>query len=177
MSMISKGVEDVGQIILVTIMISLVLGSILGLTIFSNIDLTGTATNETSTNVTNITDSTFAIISTYSNAVCVLTTIVNSTGGESVAAGNYTFTGDGCTLILEDDSGYIGEDLNATYGWTSETTNTLAGINVSALSAIFAAFIVAVTAFITIGGTLLGILWILPYIRPLFRKDALGMSD
>jgi hypothetical protein len=49
-------------------------------------------------------------------------------------------------------------------------------INVSALEAIFASFVVAVTAFVVIGGTLLGILWILPYIKPLFKKDAMGMS-
>ena len=64
--------------------------------------------------------------------------------------------------------------LGSILGATVFTSITI--INVTALSAIFAAFVVAVTAFIVIGGTLLGILWILPYIKPLFKKDALGMS-
>jgi len=88
MSMISKGVSEVGGVILKIVMLALILGSILGATVFSSITI----------------------------------------------------------------------------------------INVTALEGIFAAFVVAVTAFVVIGGTLLGILWILPYIKPLFKKDAMGMS-
>ena len=171
---ISKGVGEVGNIIMVIVLYALVLGSILGISIFANIDVTGTGNNETLVNVTNITTSSFAIVGTYSTAVCVLDSVHNSTSGQVLTAGNYTASS--CTIILDDASTYIGEDLNVTYGWTYESSNTLAGIDVDALSAIFAAFVVAVTAFIIIGGTLLGILWILPYIKPLFRKDALGMS-
>ena len=88
MSMISKGVSEVGGVVLKIVMLALILGSILGATVFSSITI----------------------------------------------------------------------------------------INVTALEGIFAAFVVAVTAFVVIGGTLLGILWILPYIKPLFKKDAMGMS-
>ena len=88
MSMISNGVSEVGGVVLKIVMLALILGSILGATVFSSITI----------------------------------------------------------------------------------------INVSALQAIFAAFVVAVTAFVVIGGTLLGILWILPYIKPLFKKDAMGMA-
>lgn len=88
MSSISKGVSEVGNVVLKIVMLALVLGSILGATVFASITI----------------------------------------------------------------------------------------VNITALSAVFSAFVVAATAFITIGGTLLGILWILPYIKPLFKKDALGMS-
>ncbi len=54
--------------------------------------------------------------------------------------------------------------------------STITIVNVTLLSEVFSAFVVAVTGFIVVGGTLLGILWILPYIKPLFKKDALGMS-
>lgn len=175
MSMIEKGVSDVGKTVLTIVLVSLILGSILGLAIFENIDVSGSVTNETLTNVTNITTSTFAIIGTYSNADCTLGDVHNATGGEVLTSGNYT---EGtCTIILANDSAYIGEDLNVSYSWEYESTSTLSGINVSALSAIFAAFIVAITAFMVIGGTLLGILWILPYIRPLFKKDSMGISE
>ena len=176
-SKISKGVGEVGHAVMVIVFFALVLGSILGIAIFQNIDASGTVNNETLSAIDNVTNATFSIITTYPTAVCTLTSLINTTGGETVAAGNYTFYDDGCNIILEDDSEYIGEDVNSTYTYTATTSNTLAGINVDALSAIFAAFVVAVTAFVVIGGTLLGILWILPYIRPLFKKDALGMSD
>jgi len=45
-------------------------------------------------------------------------------------------------------------------------------VNATALSATFAAFVVGVTAMITIGGTIIGILWLLPYIKPLFSKNS-----
>ena len=160
---------------MIIVFFSLILGSILSISIFSNIDASGTETNETLTALDNITNDTFSIVSTYPTAVCTLTSIVNATDATAITAGNYTNVN--CKIILEDDSEYIGEDVNVTYTYTATTSSTLAGINVDALSAIFAAFVVAVTAFVVIGGTLLGILWILPYIKPLFKKDALGMSD
>ena len=174
-SKISKGVGEVGQAIMVIVFFALVLGSILAIDIFTNIDASGTETNETLSALDNITNATFAIVTTYPTAVCTLTDIVNTTGGEDIAAGNYTNVN--CFIILEDDSEYIGQDINVTYTYTATTSNTLAGINVDALSAIFAAFVVAVTAFVVIGGTLLGILWILPFIKPLFKKNTMGMSD
>ena len=172
---ISKGVGEVGSIIMITVFFALVLGSILSIDIFTNIDVDGTVTNETITNASAVTNSTMAIIATYPAATCTLTSLVNSTDAVAVPASNYTFYTD-CNLILTATSGFIGEDVNATYAYTYESSNTLAGIDVDALSAIFAAFVVAVTAFIVIGGTLLGILWILPFIKPLFKRDALGMS-
>ena len=174
-SNISKGVTEVGSAIMVIVFFALILGSILSIDIFANIDVDGTVTNETVTNVTAIANSTMAIIATYPTATCTLTSLVNSTDATTVPASNYTFYTD-CNLILTAGSDYIEEDVNATYAYEYESSNTLAGIDVNALSAIFAAFVVAVTAFVVIGGTLLGILWILPFVRPLFKKDALGMS-
>jgi len=50
-------------------------------------------------------------------------------------------------------------------------------VNATALSAIFAAFVVAITALIAVGGTILGVLWLLPYIKPLLAKNSgLNMS-
>ncbi len=175
MSIINKGVGEVGRAVMVIALVSLILGSILGLAIFQNIDLSGTTNEEILTAVDNITATDFAILAISSNADCTLTNVTNSSNGGTLAAGNYT---EGtCTIILADDSEYIGFDLNVSYTWEYESTATLAGINVSALSTIFGAFIVAITAFMVIGGTLLGILFILPYIRPLFKKDATGMTE
>lgn len=175
-SSISKGVGEVGHIIMVIVFFALVLGSILSVDLFSNIDVTSSVTNETLSAVNATVNSSFAILSTYPAATCTLTSLVNATDAAVVPASNYTFYTD-CNLILTAGSDFIDEDVNITYGYTYTSNNTLAGIDVTSLSAIFAAFVVAITSFIVIGGTLLGILWILPFIKPLFKKDALGMSD
>lgn len=58
---------------------------------------------------------------------------------------------------------------------SSSAFSSLTIVNATALQATFAAFVVAATALITVGGTILGVLWILPYIKPLFdKKGGLG---
>lgn len=60
---------------------------------------------------------------------------------------------------------------------SSSAFTSLTIVNATALQATFASFVVAVTALITVGGTLLGVLWILPYIKPLLKKDSgIGMA-
>jgi len=170
-SKISKGVGEVGQIIMVIVFTALVLGSILGISLFSNIDATGTVANETAyINTTGYT----LLYSTETDIVYDSVVILNATDNTTIAAGNYTLSAAG---LLTNATAVNYDSVLVTYGYTYETSSTLSGINVNALSAIFAAFVVAVTAFITIGGTLLGILWILPFIKPLFKKNALGMSE
>ena len=53
----------------------------------------------------------------------------------------------------------------------SSAFSALTIVNATALSATFAAFVVAVTALITVGGTIIGVLWLLPYIKPLLSKN------
>ena len=60
---------------------------------------------------------------------------------------------------------------------SSTAFSSLTIVNTTTLQATFAAFVVAITAMITVGGTILGIVWLLPYIKPLFAKNnGLGMS-
>jgi len=47
-------------------------------------------------------------------------------------------------------------------------------VNTTTLSASLAAFITAAIAFIAVGGTLIGVLWLMKYIKPLFAKGGLG---
>jgi len=71
---------------------SLVIGSILDSSVFDGPTVTGTNTNESLGVVDNVTNVTFAIISTQPNATCNLNTVYNATGGETiVGTGNYTF--------------------------------------------------------------------------------------
>ena len=179
-SKISKGVGEVGHAVMVIVFFALVIGSILSISIFSNVDVTGDVANETIAGLDEVTNVTLASKALDADTSCSLTSLLNTTDGEVITATNYTFYADACNIILLAGSPYIanGGNVNVTYGYTYESNESSAlGVDINALSAIFAAFVVAVTSFIVIGGTLLGILWILPYIRPLFRKDALGMSD
>lgn len=57
----------------------------------------------------------------------------------------------------------------------SSAFSSLTIVNATALSATFAAFVVAITALITVGGTIIGVLWLLPYIKPLLAKKG-GMD-
>jgi len=48
-------------------------------------------------------------------------------------------------------------------------------INVTALSSTYGAAVVALTAFLTVGATIVGIVWFLKYVRGLFdKKSGLG---
>lgn len=69
----------------------------------------------------------------------------------------------------------IGLVVGSILGSSAFTALTI--VNATALSATFAAFVVAITALITVGGTILGVLWLLPYIKPLIsKKGGLSMS-
>jgi len=74
-------------------------------------------------------------------------------------------------FIIKYNSTYIGEDVNATYGYTYVSNSTLSGVNGTAIAQKYGAFITAVLAFLTIGGTILGILWFFKYARPLLSKQ------
>lgn len=171
-SKISKGVGEVGQSIMVIVLFALVIGSILSISLFQNIDASGTVTNETGGYI-NTTGYTL-LYSTETDIAYTNVAIINVSDNVTILAGNYTVSAAG---VVTNATAATYDDVLITYDYAYESTATLAGINVNALSAIFAAFVVAITAFIVIGGTLLGILWILPFIKPLFRKDALGMAS
>ena len=168
---ISKGVGEVGSIIMITVFFALVLGSILSIDIFTNIDVSDSVAND-SAGYINATGYTF-VFPTETDIAYTNVVILNATDNSTLLAGNYTVSAAG---VLTNATAVTIDDVLISYDYAYESSSTLAGIDVNALSAIFAAFVVAVTAFIVIGGTLLGILWILPFIKPLFKRDALGMS-
>lgn len=156
-------------IVILTVIAALVVSTVLNNSVFTDITTTGTNTNETLTAVDNVTNSTFAIISTQPSATCTLTSLVNATGAEAVAAGNYTFYTN-CNLILADDSEYIGEDLNVTYSYSHASGTSLAGVNATRIQADFGSFVTNMIAFLAVIGTIIGIIWLLLYVRRLFDK-------
>jgi len=57
----------------------------------------------------------------------------------------------------------------------STVFTTLAIINTTTISTQYGAFVTAVLAFLTIGGTIIGIVWLLKYVKGLFDKNS-GIS-
>ena len=69
----------------------------------------------------------------------------------------------------------IGLIVGSILGSTAFASLTI--VNATLLQSTFAAFVVAITGLITVGGTILGVLWLLPYIKPLLaKKGGLNMA-
>ncbi len=156
------------SVVILVVFSALVIASLTNSSVFDDIPVTGTNTNETLTNVTNVTESTFAIFTSYSNAICTLGNVYNSSSGLVIAVGNYTNSN--CKLILNDSSLYIGEDLNVTYSYSRASGTSNAGVNVTAISNSYGAFVTALIAFLAVMGTILGVAWLIIYVKKLFDK-------
>ena len=154
---------------------ALIVGTITSNSLFNDIAVTGTNTNETLSAVDNITNSTFAIITSHSDATCSLSNVYNATGGEILTSTNYTFYTD-CNLILNSTSGYIGEDLNVTYSYSYSSGSNLAGVNVTKVGEDFGSFVTNLIAFLAVIGTIIGVVWLVFYVRRLFGKKE-GITD
>ncbi len=57
----------------------------------------------------------------------------------------------------------------------STVFTSLTIINVTSLSATYGAFVTAIVAFFTIAGTIIGLVWLIKHIKPLFdKKDGIA---
>ncbi len=171
---IIRAISIAVAVVILAVISALVISSILGSSVFDDIPTTGTNTNESLGTVNNVTNETFAIISTQSGATCSLGTLNNATGGEVLAAGNYTFYPN-CRLILTNVSSYIGETLNVTYDFSYASGTSLAGVNVTAIADDFGEFITGLLGFLGIIGIVLGVIWLIMYVAKLFSKG--GLND
>ena len=163
-------------IVILAVISALIVGAILNSSIFNDISITGTNTNESLGAVDNVTNVTFDIISTRPTAVCDLSVVYNATGGEIVSGtGNYTFYPAACNIIMQDGSPYNGTTLNATYGFSYSSGSSLAGVNVTQISENFGEFITGLLGFLGIIGIVLGVIWLIMYVAKLFSKG--GLND
>ena len=168
-----KAIGTAVAIVIISVIAALVIGSILDSSVFSVGDITGTNTNESLGVVTNITNVTMDILATQPSATCSLTTLYNSTGGEILTSGNYTFYTN-CNLILTDASAYNGTALNATYTFSYVGPGSTI-INVSDIKTLFGSFITGLLGFLGIIGIVLGVIWLILYVAKLFSKG--GLND
>ncbi len=159
-------------VVIISAVSALIIGTFLEDTVFENVVQTGSIVNESLGVVTNLTSVTFGIISTFPLTTCSLSSVSNASSGEGLTSGNYTFTASGCTLILTNVSGYVGNPLNASYGYTSDTNVSILGFNVDDLKDDFGLFVTGLIAFLAIIGTIVGIVWLVFYIKQLFDKKS-----
>lgn len=158
----------VGVVLIIAIM-GLVVGSFFNASIFQDVTNNDTVTNEVLSAVDNVTTTDFAILTTYPGATCTLGTVTNTTDGVVISSGNYTQP-DTCQILAEVDSTFIGVNWNVSYAWTN-TDSPLGGVNITILTAGFSAFTVGIIAFLGIIGIIIGIVWLISYLKPLFSKD------
>lgn len=167
---VMNAITLVMSVVILSVFAALVVGNILDSSSVSGTTYSGTIDNETLSEVSNVTNSTFSIISTDSTATCTLSNAFNATGGEVIEGeGNYTFYTN-CRIIFQDDSPYLGEDVNVTYSY-SYTTGANQIVNVTEIKDAFGDFITGLLAFLAIIGTILGVLWLVRYVRRLFDKE------
>ena len=169
-----KAIGVAVAIVILGIISALVVGAILDSNVFSQGQISDTNTNESLGVVDNITNVTFAIISTQPTAICNFGGLNNATGGELIiGSGNYTFYTN-CKLILQDGSPYINETLNATYEYVY-TDSGSSIISVSDIKTLFGEFIDGLFGFLGIIGIVLGVIWLVMYVAKLFSKG--GLND
>lgn len=170
--------KSIGLAVAITILAvisALVIGNILGSSVFDDIPATGTNTNESLGLVNDISNTTMGIRSTQPLATCTLDVVNNATSGEILLASNYTFFPSVCNIQLTPTSIYNETTLNATYAFTFASGNSLAGVNVTAISEDFGEFITGLLGFLGIIGIVLGVVWLILYVARLFSKG--GLND
>jgi len=155
-------------VVVMVVIAALIVATITNNSVFTDISTTGTNTNETVTGANNVTNSTLAIKATASDATCSLTTVHNATGGEVITSGNYTFYGSACNIILSATTEYNATNINVTYSYSYASGTSLAGVNITRVQNDFGSFVTNLIAFLAIMGTIIGVIWLVLYVRRLF---------
>ncbi len=152
---------------------ALIVGSVLGSEAFGG---TSGIEENNLTSVDNVTAQNFDIVGSRPTAVCALVGAFNATGGETITSGNYTQPTT-CSIIATDGSQYNGTDWTVDYTWTTPGS---AGsvINLTELTVGFGGFMSGLITFLAVIGIIVGVLWLVLYIKPLFSKqDGLQSFD
>ncbi len=174
-----KIIESIAIVVGVVIMAvigALVVGSILDSSSFSNIITSSSASNETILEVSNVT------LETVSNAgltsfAMVLGIVTNATDGVIISSGNYTSTSNGTIIATNAGalSSFNGTDWNVSYTYTFDSGNNPTRLNVTQVGDQFGSFITGLLAFLAIIGTIVGVVWLVFYVKMLFNKNS-GIS-
>jgi len=164
-----QGKNVIGSVVLVLVVVlvvaisALILGSVLGAEVFSG---TSGSTVENLSNVTNITAVDFTVAS---DATCVLSAVQNASNQVVITSGNYTQPTT-CSILATNTSNFIGDSWNVNYTFTTPG-DAGSVINITELTDGFGGFITGLISFLAVIGIIVGVMWLVFYIRPLFSKS------
>jgi len=151
---------------------ALIVSTVLSNSVFTDIPTTGTTSDDEVTFA--LGNYTLSIESTHPTAECSNIEIINSTGGEEIIGnGNYTFYYPLCIYEVQADSAYLDSEVNVSYDYSYASGTSLAGVNSTEISEDFGEFVTNLIAFLAIVGTIIGVVWLVYYVRRLFDKDGL----
>lgn len=173
--MANKGKEIVNSVIIaMLVVIAVVLGALIIATVTSNSTFTDIPSAQSTTNETgawlNETDYTLANAGVDGFASPVITAIWGAEGGEynvSIATANATVTSAG---VVTNATVYTNDNVSISYTYTQASGTSLAGLNVTTVTNSFGTYVTNLIAFLAIMGTIIGVVWLVIYVRKLFDK-------
>lgn len=163
---IIRAVVLVMTVILIAAIAALIVGSVIGSDAFSG---NSGSKVENLTAVDNITAQSFSIQSISPFITCTLLEVQNATDSTVITSGNYTQPTT-CSIIATSDSEFI--DFNWEVNYTFVNPGAAGGvINLTVLTNGFGGFVSGIVGFLAVIGIIIGILWLVLYIKPLFSKS------
>lgn len=156
----------IGVAMILAVLFGLIISQLLTTDSIVDITLDGTVTNETGAFI-NVTTYTVDSSTAEDFAALTLTAMYNATDDTVIGVGNATVSGSGFTNATVTNW----DDVLVSYTYTYTGADPSSPVTVSNVETTFSAFIVALTALFAVGGTILGVLWLMQYIRPLLKKN------
>ena len=169
---IIESIAIVIMVVIVAVIGGLIIGTILDSSSFDNIITSDSTSNETILAVSNITARTVdnAGLDSFSMTLGFVT---NATDGVLIGSGNYTSNSSGD--IIATDAGALstfnGTDWNVSYTYTFDSGINPTRLDVDNVGEQFGLFITGLLAFLAIIGTIVGVVWLVFYIKKLFNKE------
>lgn len=155
------------SVVIMVVISALIVGTILDDSTFSDITDSGSVTNETGAYI-NSTGYTLDDASVSGFTSPSITAAYNDTDGTLLDSGNYTVSDAG---VLTNATATTYDNVSVSYTYTYSTDRNLAGVNVSNISNSFGSFVTNLVAFLAVIGTILGVVWLVVYVRKLFNKE------
>jgi len=153
-------------VVLMVVISALIVGTITSDSTFTDIPSSQTATNETGAYI-NATGYTLDNAGVSGFASPVITAIYNTTDNATIGLGNATVSAAG---VLTNATATTWTDVYISYTYDQASGTSLAGVNVTEIRDDFGSFVTNLIAFLAVIGTVLGVVWLVLYVRRLFSK-------
>lgn len=161
-------------VIAMSVVIMVVISALIVATITDNSVFTDTPSAQIATNETNAwlneTAYTLANAGADGFASPVITAIWGAEGGEynvTIPTANASVTSGG---IVTNATAYTNDNVSISYTYTIASGTSQAGVNITNIRNSFGSFVTNMIAFLAVIGTIMGVVWLVLYVRKLFDK-------